>query len=157
MRFAQGMVLFVSSGGFVGYIPFAPGTLGSVVGIPICYVLSRFQPLISVVFAAMLIIVAIWMADKAERILDRTDPGCIVIDEIAGFAVTMLGLPFDFLTVASGFFVFRALDVLKPFPIRKLERNVKGGAGVVLDDVIAGIFSNLILRIGFLIASAFNG
>jgi phosphatidylglycerophosphatase A len=89
---------------------------------------------------------AVWVATGAEEILKAQDPGCIVIDEVAGMMMTLAGLPFDVLTVVSGFIVFRILDIIKPFPIRTAERHFSGGTGVVLDDVIAGIMGNVLLR-----------
>ena len=90
---------------------------------------------------------AIWVAQEAERQIKEKDPGCIVIDEIAGMMVTLLGLPFDPLTVVAGFLIFRILDIFKPFPARLLEKTIPGGAGVVLDDIAAGIWGNLVLRV----------
>jgi len=89
---------------------------------------------------------AIAIASAAEKILKQKDPGQIVIDEIAGLAVTFAGLPFNLKTVLAGFIIFRAFDILKPFPIRVLEKRVGGGAGVVLDDVLAGVYANLVMR-----------
>jgi phosphatidylglycerophosphatase A len=88
-----------------------------------------------------------WIAHAAENILKAKDPGCIVIDEIAGMILTLTGLPFNMMTIILGFVLFRALDIWKPYPIRFLERNLSGGVGVVMDDVAAGILSNLVLRI----------
>jgi phosphatidylglycerophosphatase A len=83
--------------------------------------------------------------------LKKKDPGCIVIDEIAGIMVTFIGLPFNITTAVPGFLIFRLFDILKPFPIRYIERKLSGGAGVVLDDVAAGIYSNLSLRVVILL------
>jgi len=90
---------------------------------------------------------AVCIADAAEKILKQNDPGCIVIDEIAGMMVTLIGLPFNPITVVIGFIIFRILDILKPFPIRNLDKRIPGGLGVVADDVAAGIIANLLLRI----------
>ena len=90
---------------------------------------------------------------SAETILDRPDPGCIVIDEIAGFMVALLGIPFSPHWIVTGFFIFRIMDILKPPPIRYLDKNIPGGTGVVVDDLAAGIYSNLILR-GLIMLSA---
>ena len=139
-------VLFVSTGGFIGKIPFAPGTFGSLWGIPICYGLSRINLLGALLCTVLFILAAIWIAGISEEILGAKDPRAIIIDEVAGFSVALLGLPFDGFTVAVGFIIFRIFDVVKPFPIRLLERKLPGGAGVVLDDVAAGIYSNLLLR-----------
>ncbi len=90
---------------------------------------------------------AIRVAGEAEKLLNTKDPGCIVIDEIAGMMVTFLGLPFDMVTALAGFLLFRVFDILKPFPIRLLERRLPGGLGVVMDDVAAGVCANVVLRI----------
>ena len=89
------------------------------------------------------------LAHVAENVLKKRDPGCIVIDEVAGQVVTLIGLPVNWISLAAGFVVFRGFDILKPFPIRTVERNISGGAGVVLDDVAAGILNNIVLRIVF--------
>jgi phosphatidylglycerophosphatase A len=92
------------------------------------------------------IIFAVCIADAAEKILKQNDPGCIVIDEIAGMMVTLIGLPVSPITLVSGFIIFRILDILKPFPIRNIDKRIPGGLGVVADDVAAGIIANLLLR-----------
>jgi phosphatidylglycerophosphatase A len=95
----------------------------------------------------LFIFFAVWIADAAEKILEQNDPGCIVIDEIAGMVVALVGLPFNPITVVIGFIIFRILDIFKPFPIRDLDKRIPGGLGVVADDVAAGIITNLLLRI----------
>ena len=86
----------------------------------------------------------------AEKILKQNDPGCIVIDEIAGIMVTFLSLPFNTITVIAGFLIFRFFDILKPFPIRSMERKLAGGTGIVMDDLLAGAYSNITLRLLFM-------
>ena len=100
----------------------------------------------STVWAVFFIFFAVYIADAAEKILKQKDPSCIVIDEIAGMMVTLIGLPFNPFTVVIGFIIFRILDILKPFPIRNLDERIPGGLGVVADDVAAGIIANLLLR-----------
>lgn len=147
MRFREKAVIFLATGGFVGNIPFAPGTFGSLLGIALCYAFSKIS-IPWAIFATLLVIaVAVWTAQVAERVLSKKDPGCIVIDEIAGMAVTLVGVPFHLTSVVLGFFLFRILDIAKPFPIRTLERRLSGGAGVVFDDVAAGIYSNILVRL----------
>ena len=90
---------------------------------------------------------AIGIASAAEKILKQKDPGQIVIDEIAGLMVTFAGWPFNLKTALAGFIIFRVFDILKPFPIRILDKRVGGGSGIVLDDVLAGVYGNLILRL----------
>ena len=147
MQFREKAVMFLATGGYVGNIPVAPGTFGSLLGIPLCYGFAQISLTLAIIGAVGLIAIAIWIAQLAEGITGQTDPGRIVVDEIAGMVVTLIGVPFHLASVLSGFFIFRALDILKPFPIRSLERRIKGGAGVVLDDVVAGIFGNILVRL----------
>lgn len=139
--------MFLATGGRVGNSPFAPGTFGTLVALPLCFLLSLCNISFVAIFIITFIVLAIWVSQEAEQLIKEKDPGCIVIDEIAGMMVTLLGLPFDPLTVVTGFLIFRILDIFKPFPARMLERTIPGGAGVVLDDIAAGIWGNLILRI----------
>ena len=147
MKFRERAVLFLATGFFIGTVPFAPGTFGSVIGLPICFLISRLDILIGVICTVLFILFAIWVAAAAEKVLKKKDAGEIVIDEIAGLIVTFIGLPFTLKTVIAGFIIFRAFDILKPFPIRFLEKKVAGGSGVVLDDVLAGLYANLIIRL----------
>ena len=151
MKFRERAVLFLATGFFIGTVPFAPGTFGSVIGLPICFLISRLDILIGVICTVLFILFAIWVAAAAEKVLRKRDAGEIVIDEIAGLIVTFIGLPFTLKTVIAGFIIFRTFDILKPFPIRFLEKKVAGGSGVVLDDVLAGLYGNLILRLAIYI------
>ena len=147
MNSGRRLILFLATGFGVGYARWAPGTLGTLVGLPLCYGLTRLP--LSVALAGILIFIffAIWIAEAAERELGRKDPGCIVIDEMAGLMVTMVGLPWNVTTIVGGFLLFRLFDIVKPFPIRQLERRFKGGIGIVIDDVMAGIIASITLRI----------
>jgi len=151
MKFREQAVIFLATGFFIGTVPFAPGTFGSIVGLPIVFLLSRLNLLLSISFILLFIFFAVGIASAAEKILNQQDPAKIVIDEMAGLMVTFTGLPFNLTTAIAGFIVFRAFDILKPFPIRTLERKLAGGTGVVFDDVLAGIYANLILRLAFYI------
>lgn len=146
MNFKGKMALFFATCGYVGRIPFAPGTFGSVAGLAVCFFLSRISLSLSALLAIALILSAVWISEIAERIVGRKDPGCIVIDEVAGMVVTMVGVPFSLLTATAGFVLFRVLDIVKPPPVRTIQDGLSGGAGVVLDDVAAGIIGNLLLR-----------
>ena len=149
MNFKGKMVIFLSTGGYAGKIPFAPGTFGSVEGLVLCFFLSRVSASLSALIAIALILSAVWLSEHAERIVGEKDPGCIVIDEMAGMVVTMIGLPFNALSAIAGFVLFRALDIIKPPPVRMFQDDLPGGAGVVMDDVAAGIIGNLLLRLFF--------
>jgi len=146
MNFKQKSVIFIATGCYIGNITFAPGTFGTVLGLLLCFFLSKIDYSMAVLLTLIFILCAIWIANEAEKILKTKDPGCIVIDEIAGIILTLSGLPFNITSVTAGFLVFRALDIWKPYPIRLLENKFAGGIGIVLDDVAAGILSNLILR-----------
>lgn len=139
--------MFLATGGFVGNIPIAPGTFGSLLGLPLCYAFAKIRLPLAILGVISLVAVAIWIAQLAETITRQKDPGKIVIDEIAGMVVTLIGIPFHLTSVVIGFVIFRVLDILKPFPIRSLEGRVSGGAGVVIDDVAAGIYGNIIVRL----------
>lgn len=147
MKFRERAVLFLATGFFVGTVPFAPGTFGAIIGLPVCFLISKLNFLLAVVYTLVFILFAIWVAAAAGKILKKEDPAEIVIDEIAGLMVTLVGIPFTPGTAIAGFVIFRAFDILKPFPIRTLEEKVSGGPGIVLDDVMAGIYGNIVLRL----------
>ncbi|MCG2829540.1 MAG: phosphatidylglycerophosphatase A [Desulfobacteraceae bacterium] len=117
------------------------------VGLPFCFLLSKTKLSVAILFILIFIFFAIWISNMAEKILKQNDPGCIVIDEIAGIMVTFLSLPFNTITVIAGFLIFRFFDILKPFPIRSMERKLAGGTGIVMDDLLAGVYSNIALRL----------
>jgi len=147
MKLREDAAIFLATGFYIGKIPFAPGSFGSLIGLPLSFALAGFLPIPAILCTLLLILLAIYIADVAEKILKQNDPGCIVIDEIAGMVVTLLCLPFNLITVVIGFIIFRIFDILKPFPIRNLDKRIPGGLGVVADDVAAGIIANLLLRI----------
>lgn len=148
------LIQCLASGFFSGYLPKAPGTFGTLAAIPPFLLLSAFTSLwtyTAVVLA--FVILACFVAAQAERVWNEKDCPKIVIDEWAGFLVTMLGVPPALVTVAAGFLIFRILDIVKPFPVRILERSIPGGAGVVLDDVAAGVYGCILMHLGMLILS----
>ena len=147
MTLRKKIILFLSSGCLLGNMPFAPGSFGTLAGLPICWLLSSVDSSISFILIALTIPFAIWVAGEAEQILEKKDPGAIVIDEIVGMVLTLAGLPFNATTAGLGFVLFRVFDITKPFPIGFLERRFKGGTGIVLDDVAAGVIANITLRI----------
>lgn len=151
MIFKRQAVMFLATGGYIGRIPFAPGTFGSLIGIPLAFGLSRVGIPAALAVTVLIILLAVWAAHSAEQQLGQKDPGCIVIDEIAGMCVALVGIPFSWSTGVAGFFVFRVLDIFKPPPVRQLERHLRGGWGVVMDDVAAGAMTHLVLRLGLLV------
>jgi len=136
----------LATGFSVGRIPLAPGTFGSLLGIPLCLVLAEIGLDVMVAAAVAFVLFAVWIAGKAERLIRIKDAPCIVIDEMAGITVTMLGVPLTPLNLTAGFIAFRVLDIIKPFPARYMDAKVAGGWGIVMDDVVAGLYCNLLLR-----------
>jgi phosphatidylglycerophosphatase A len=151
MNFKGKIAVFIATGGYVGNIPFAPGTFGSLLGLIACFFLSLAPEPVTAIIVVALILVAVWASEHAEKLMGKKDPGSVVIDEVAGMAVTMVGVPFDGLTVISGFVLFRLLDIVKPPPVRFFQDDLSGGAGIVMDDVAAGIIANILLRVGLLV------
>ena len=141
---------FVATGAGSGYAPFAPGTAGSLVGLLLFWPLSRLpfagQAGVTV---ALFLLGTLAAAHLASR-LGLKDPGIVVVDEVVGQWVSLLLLPLTPLTVVLGFLLFRLLDVLKPWPARDFER-LPGGWGIMADDVMAGIYANLLVRVGLLV------
>ena len=147
MKFRERVALFLATGFFIGRVPFAPGTFGTFIGLPICYLLARIHIGLAVVWVVLFIGLSVALASAAEKTLNQKDPAQIVIDEIAGILVTFLGHPFNLQTAVLGFILFRVFDILKPIPIGWLEHKVSGGSGIVVDDVVAGVYANLALRL----------
>lgn len=146
MNLREKSVVFLATGFFAGNIPIAPGTVGTIEGLLFCFFLSKADLFYAILFQIIFIGFAVKIAGEAEKILKKKDPGSIIIDEMAGIMVTLLGLPFNAVSIISGFFVFRFLDIIKPFPIRIIENKLSGGTGIVMDDVAAGIIGNCLLR-----------
>jgi len=142
--------MFIATGFFSGKIPFAPGTFGTLAAIPFALVLLIIPASFYGVYIVCLVLAAIYFADKAEKIIGKKDPGCIVIDEIAGFVVALSIVPVNVYTLAAGFFIFRFFDVIKSAPVRYFENNFSGGAGIVLDDIMAGVLTAAVLKIIYL-------
>ena len=140
-------ILFWATGFGVGYSPIAPGTLGTLIAIPLYYFLSEIPlPLYEITLVGFFFL-SVWISENAEIFFRKKDDQRIVIDEMMGFLITMLWIPKTTRFILIGFILFRLFDILKPFPIRRLERSLKGGWGVVLDDVMAGVYGNIILQI----------
>jgi phosphatidylglycerophosphatase A len=139
-------ILFLAAGLGAGYTPIAPGTAGTLVAIPIYYFLSFIPfPLYELTILTFFFFSS-WIAERAQGYWQKRDDRRIVIDEMMGYFLTMLWVPRTFVFIVLGFFLFRLFDVVKPPPIRLLEK-ARGGYGVVLDDVMAGVYSNIILQI----------
>lgn len=128
-----------------GYAPLAPGTFGSAVGLILWFVLPNILWL-QLTVIALVCVAGAWSATAAEQHFNRRDPGQVVVDEVAGMMVTLLVNPLPGIGwIVLAFLLFRAADIVKPFPVNSLER-LPGGTGIMADDVMAGVYANLVLR-----------
>lgn len=141
------LFLLLATGFGTGYSPIAPGTLGTLIAVPIYYFLSNISSPIYEITLIGFFFLSIWVSGNAEIAFGKKDDRRIVIDEVIGFLITMHWVPKNIYFILIGFLLFRFFDILKPFPIRRLEKRLKGGFGVVLDDVLAGVYANIILRL----------
>lgn len=139
--------LILSSWFGVGLVPFASGTFGTLAAAPFAAIIKYFGLGYECVFLIFLICFALWSSHITEKALLKDDPYEVVIDEAAGFFLAVFFLPLTWLTFILGFLLFRFFDIVKPFPIGMIDKKVKGGLGIVLDDVVAGVFANICIRI----------
>lgn len=130
-----------------GYAPLAPGTAGTLVGIPLFLAFSALPWALWLLSVVAFTCLAWHVSDEAERLFGRKDARCIVIDEIAGFQWSLFLIAPTALHVVLGFFLFRLFDVVKPFPARLFEDRLPGGLGVVADDLAAGVYANGVLQV----------
>lgn len=143
----RSVALVLGTGAGVGYIPFAPGTFGSAVGL-VLYAALRFggQPWLELVAIPIIYLTGVWAATVAERHFGHDDPGPVVIDEIFGMLLTLTLLPVGWTGALVGFVLFRIFDVLKPPPCRRAE-TLPGGWGVMTDDLFAALYAHVGLRV----------
>ena len=140
------LALVIATAGFVGFVPIAPGTAGSAAGLVVYVILRVIDSAIAEAVAiALALLVGMWSAEIVERQLGK-DPGPVVIDEVLGMLVTLAFIPVTPLGAFVGFIVFRVFDVVKPYPAARLER-LPGGPGIMLDDLVAGLYSHLTMRL----------
>jgi phosphatidylglycerophosphatase A len=140
------LVTFVSTAAYAGYMPLVPGTFGSLVGVALYFIVK--DSLLAMLGAVAAVTLAgFWSAGRMEKLLGgKKDPSCVVIDEVCGMLITMLFVPYDIRFVVLGFFLFRLLDTIKPFPANGLQK-LRGSAGVMIDDIVAGMYANLVLQV----------
>lgn len=139
--------IFMATAGYAGYVPVAPGTAGSLVGLAI-YAVVRWSGGwgLEVGVLSTVVVLGIWSATVGERHFQREDPGYVVIDEVAGMLLTLLWIPVTWFGALVGFLAFRLFDIFKPFPARSAERLPEGW-GVMADDLVAGVYGHLVVRL----------
>jgi phosphatidylglycerophosphatase A len=142
----QRIGLFVATCGYLGYVPVAPGTFGSAAGLAVFFaVRSTGSVAVELTAIVLLFAVGVWSGTVAEHHFGGIDPGPVVLDEVVGMLLTLALLPVNMTGAILGFFIFRVLDVVKPWPSGELER-LPGGLGVMADDGMAAIYGNLAMR-----------
>jgi len=153
VKVRRSLSIWLATGLGAGYFPVAPGTAGSAVGLALVMAFRQapLEPLpltvCLTVFTGLLFVVGVWSAGKAEKVFGREDPGQVVIDEVAGQILTFVATPrVTWIGLIAGFILFRGFDIIKPFPARRAER-FSGGWGIMLDDLVAGLYSLLALVI----------
>ena len=141
------LLMFIATGGGSGYLPKAPGTWGTLVGLVLWWPLAGLSLAAYLAAVGLLFAVGVASAGAAEKILDRGDPGVVVIDEIVGVLIALTAAPLHPAAALVGFALFRLFDIAKPWPIREIDHGMGGGVGIMLDDVLAGLFAGLILMV----------
>jgi phosphatidylglycerophosphatase A len=146
-RTLQRLILFTGSGACTGYVPIMPGTAGTAAGILVYLTIAELKTPLYSFLTLLFIFFSVWISTQAEQIFKKKDPPEVVIDEVAGYLVTMAGFPAEWKYILAGFIVFRFMDIVKPYPANLINRNMGGGWGIVLDDIVAGIYANILLQI----------
>jgi phosphatidylglycerophosphatase A len=140
----QRSILALATGFGLGMIPFAPGTFGSLLGLPLAWGIEQLPFWARMAMPIILFAVGVPICAAGARILRLKDPGPVVFDEIAAFSVVFLAAPFNWKTALSGFLLFRIFDITKPWPARRLE-HLPGGVGIMADDYAAGAYAAVLL------------
>ncbi len=138
-------VHFIAFGFGSGAVPIAPGTFGTLMAVPFYYLMQDLSLGFYLLITLAVIIFGTYVSHITERDLGVPDHSGIVIDEIAGYFVTMIAAPKGWLWILIGFILFRIFDIWKPAPIRYLDQHVPGGAGIMLDDIIAGVYALVVM------------
>ncbi len=141
------LIVFMGTGAFAGYFPVMPGTAGTVAGVFVYLAIAHLTLPVYLFLTLLFILFSVWISGRTEKIFEKKDPPEVVIDEIAGYLVTMMSFPAEWKYVFVGFFLFRILDIVKPYPANRINNSMGGGWGIVLDDIVAGVYANIGLQI----------
>jgi len=150
------LICLIGQGFGTGRSPWAPGTVGTLPGLVLVWFLWHAGPALYLVIMTLVVIIAIWVSGRTANLLGIHDDPRIVIDEIAGILVTLALVPPSVPALLTGFVLFRLLDISKPPPISTIDQRLRGGFGIVADDVVAGLGANLCLQLLFRWGSAFG-
>lgn len=146
----------IATGLGAGYSPFAPGTAGTLVGLALFWPMRAWPFAWQAVACVALFALGTAAAARVAKVVGREDPGIVVVDEIVGMWVTLLLVPLSVWSASAGFFLFRAMDVWKPYPARDLEA-LHGGVGIMADDVAAGLYANVLLHLALVVRNQLVG
>jgi phosphatidylglycerophosphatase A len=138
-----------------GLSPFAPGTFGSLVGVALFWFMASMPAIPYAIVVAVMFVAGIFICGQTAHDVGAVDPGFIVYDEVVGFLVAMYLLPAEWRWVVGGFVVYRVFDIWKPFPIHWVEEKLGLGSGIMTDDVIAGIYTFIVLHVVRLLIKRF--
>jgi phosphatidylglycerophosphatase A len=147
---SRAVILFIAQGAFSGRFPIAPGTAGTFIGVALYLAAKNLDPASYIGLSFLVCILGTWAAAKAEILLGRKDSPSIVIDEIAGFLISMFMVPTGWGFIVAGFLLFRVFDIIKPWPLFQLQ-DLHGGPGIMLDDIGAGVYTNIVLQVAALL------
>ena len=139
-------VHFLAFGLGSGAAPWAPGTFGTLAAVPLWYLMAQTSLPVYLLLTLVAFVIGIWLCGRTSRDLGVHDHGGIVWDEFVGYWITMIAVPVNWIWAVLGFVLFRLFDIWKPWPIRPVDRKVHGGLGIMLDDVLAGVFAALVLQ-----------
>jgi phosphatidylglycerophosphatase A len=138
----------VATGFYTGYLPLAPGTWATLlIGLPLCVGLKCLGELVFFAGFLWLLALSVWSSGFVEKELEEKDPSFVVIDEIIGVQASMVLVPISVTHVVFACAFFRLFDIVKPYPIRTIEKRFPGGWGITLDDVVAGLYANLCVHV----------
>lgn len=138
---------FLAIGFGSGLMPKAPGTFGTLAAIPVYLLLVQFDIWLYILATCIITVAGVFICDYTSKALGVHDHSGIVIDEVAGFLITMIAVPFQWQWILVGFVLFRLFDIVKPWPISWLDKRVQGGFGIMIDDVLAGVFALICLQL----------
>ncbi len=141
------LIVFLATGTYLGLIPFAPGTFGTLWGVLIAFLESKTSTTFHGVVIILVTVISIYVSERAMRIFAKKDPSEVVCDEVAGYLVAFFLIPFTPFNAILVFILFRIFDIVKPYPVSYIDKKVPGGTGIVLDDIMAGIYANIAAEI----------
>lgn len=139
------LVKLLSTFFYIGYLPFIPGTFASIFALFLFYLIKdNLFAYISLVF--LLLVLGFLVTTQAEKIFAKKDPPIVVVDEVCGMLLSLVLVPYDLKLVIAGFGLFRIIDAIKPYPINRIQ-NLRGSLGIMGDDILSGLYTNLVLQI----------